>query len=98
MRIEREIFRLQMFRGFVEGKIVQQDRAQNRAFGFHIRRKAMGQTIFTGRQDTIARLRSKIFQKRIAYYASRSCECEVSASENCVAIQIFRLPTCLSEV
>ena len=37
MRIEREIFRPQMLRGLVVGKIVEQDRAENGALGLHAR-------------------------------------------------------------
>src|SRR5205807_2347122 len=56
MRVEREIFRSQMLGGLVKGKVVEQDRAQNRALGFDIRRKTVGQTVFAGRQDTSADL------------------------------------------
>ncbi len=41
MRIEREIFRLQMLGSLVVGKIVEQNRAQNRALGFHVGRQSV---------------------------------------------------------
>ena len=36
MRIEREILNAQMLGGLVVGKIVEQDRAQNRALSFYV--------------------------------------------------------------
>ncbi len=40
VRVEREIFDPQMLGGLVVGKVVEQDRAQNRAFGLDVRRKS----------------------------------------------------------
>jgi hypothetical protein len=45
MRIEREIFRLEMLGGLIVGKIVQQDGAENGTFGFHICRKTVRETV-----------------------------------------------------
>ena len=36
MRIERKIFRLQMFGGLVVGEIIEQNGAKNRTFRFHV--------------------------------------------------------------
>ena len=45
VRVQRKILDPQMLRRLVIGKIVQQDRAQNRALGFHIRRKGADRVI-----------------------------------------------------
>ena len=49
VRIEREIFRPQMLGRLVVGEIVEQDRAQNGALGFHIRGKH-AEVVIRGRQ------------------------------------------------
>src|SRR6185437_950824 len=41
VRIEQEIFRLQVLRSLAVGKVVEQDRAQDRAFCFHVDRKRL---------------------------------------------------------
>ena len=45
MRVEREIFNPQMLGGLVVGKVVEQDRAQNRALGLYVRRKRADRVI-----------------------------------------------------
>jgi hypothetical protein len=40
VRVEREVFDAQMLGGLVVGKVVEQDRAQNRALSFYVRWKS----------------------------------------------------------
>ena len=48
VRVEREIFGPQMLRRLVVSKVVEQDRAQDRALGFHVRGKRADAVIGSG--------------------------------------------------
>ena len=48
MRVEREILDPQMFGGLVVGKVIQQNRAQNRAFRLDVRRKCTDRVFGSG--------------------------------------------------
>ena len=54
MGVERKIFRLEMLGGLVVGKIVQQDGAENRAFGFNVGRQAVRETVVGGCQGLLS--------------------------------------------
>jgi hypothetical protein len=43
-----------MFGGLVVGEIVEQDRAQNRALGFDVCRKAVRESVISGRQNVLS--------------------------------------------
>ena len=62
MRIEREVLRLQMLGGFVVGKIVEQDRAQDGALGFNVRRKRVRETVIGSCQSFLT-FQEKLFKK-----------------------------------
>ena len=51
MRIEREIFGLEMFCRFIEGKIIEQNGAQDGALRFDIRRQGMRETVISSCQE-----------------------------------------------
>jgi hypothetical protein len=53
MRIEREIFRLEVLSCLVVRKIIQQDGAENGAFGFHVCREAVRETVVSGGQGLV---------------------------------------------
>jgi hypothetical protein len=55
VRVEGEIFRLEMFGRLIVGKIVQQNRAQNRALGLYVRRKTVRETVISGCQNILLR-------------------------------------------
>ena len=50
MRVERKVFRLQVLGSLVVRQIVEQDRAQDGALGFNIRRKRVREAVVGGRQ------------------------------------------------
>ena len=48
VRVERKVFDSQVFGGLVISKVVEQDRAQNRALGFYVRRKRADVVVSSG--------------------------------------------------
>ena len=78
VRIERKILHPQMLRRLVVSKVVEQDRAQNRALSVYIRRKRADRVIRCGQDFSRAQI-SKSYDK---HYPHSPCECDAHPLEN----------------
>jgi hypothetical protein len=50
MGIEQKIFRFEVLGRLIKGDVIKKDRAQDRALGLDIGRKALGRDVLSGRQ------------------------------------------------
>ena len=63
MRVEREIFRLEMFGRLVVGEIVEENRSQDRALRLDVRRQAAYEIVISGCHNFLATRSGKSARK-----------------------------------
>src|ERR1700721_163722 len=90
MRVEREVLRLQMLSGLVVGEIVEQDGAQNGAFGINVCRQGLREMVVSGGQG-----RSR---RRQRCYRHARCECEVETRKTEDKLNFYGCPLAQQEV